>query len=293
MSLNDYAIMPLSDYKDACDAVRAKGGSTSQAIKSGELAAAIEAISGGGELGPVETSWADSAATYDIAASDWPAGYTMRRYAFYNNEKIGNVVIPASAGSLEPILVGASGTLQNVKGVAAYAFQNCTGIKSVTLESGILAVGAHAFQTSSSQSTAFAVTLPTGLLGINEDAFRGCNISTINLEACDDECHIGNRAFRDTTTLATVKINAYSVGRSAFYNNKKLKRVWLSSAVLDMSNTSFGDAQFANCTALTDIYCEAAEKPSGWGNYWNYITSSSQATVHWGVSEADFDALNA
>lgn len=44
--MSDYAVMPYQHYKDACDAIRAKGaGSTS--IKSGDMAAAINSISSG------------------------------------------------------------------------------------------------------------------------------------------------------------------------------------------------------------------------------------------------------
>lgn len=44
--MSDHAVMPYQHYKDACDAIRAKGvGSAS--IKSGDMAAAINSISGG------------------------------------------------------------------------------------------------------------------------------------------------------------------------------------------------------------------------------------------------------
>lgn len=48
--MSEYAVMPYDDYKAACDALRAKDGS-SDVIKSGELAAKISALqagSGGG-----------------------------------------------------------------------------------------------------------------------------------------------------------------------------------------------------------------------------------------------------
>lgn len=46
----EYAVMPLADYEDACDAVREKTGGT-DTIKSGELGAQIRGISGGGGSG--------------------------------------------------------------------------------------------------------------------------------------------------------------------------------------------------------------------------------------------------
>lgn len=44
--MSEYAVMPYQHYKDACDAIRVKGAGSSS-IKSGDMAAAINAISGG------------------------------------------------------------------------------------------------------------------------------------------------------------------------------------------------------------------------------------------------------
>ena len=57
----EYAVMPASDYTDACNAVREKTGGT-ELIKSGELGNKIRSISGGGSSGVL------------------PAGYTLLEY---------------------------------------------------------------------------------------------------------------------------------------------------------------------------------------------------------------------
>lgn len=46
MIMSDHAVMPYQHYKNACDAIRAKGAGSSS-IKSGDMAAAINSISGG------------------------------------------------------------------------------------------------------------------------------------------------------------------------------------------------------------------------------------------------------
>ncbi len=43
----------------------------------------------------------------------------------------------------------------------------------------------------------------------------------------------------------------------------------------------FENLPFLACEKLT-IYCESSSKPSGWGDYWNYIDSDSQAQIIWG-----------
>ena len=45
--MTDYAIMPLTDYQNICNSVRAKTGK-SEVLKSGDLSGEIESISGGG-----------------------------------------------------------------------------------------------------------------------------------------------------------------------------------------------------------------------------------------------------
>lgn len=47
--MSDHAVMPYQHYKDACDAIRAKGAG-SASIKSGDMAAAINSISSGTPL---------------------------------------------------------------------------------------------------------------------------------------------------------------------------------------------------------------------------------------------------
>lgn len=51
MIMSDHAVMPYQHYKDACDAIRAKGAG-SASIKSGDMAAAINSISGGSAVLP-------------------------------------------------------------------------------------------------------------------------------------------------------------------------------------------------------------------------------------------------
>ena len=49
-------------------------------------------------------------------------------------------------------------------------------------------------------------------------------------------------------------------------------------------------APFFGCSSALHIYCESAEKPSGWDEYWDYVSSNQRATVHWGVSQEAYAA---
>lgn len=70
------------------------------------------------------------------------------------------------------------------------------------------------------------------------------------------------------------------------------KKIWFSGGIKSMNTaTHSGLTLFDECENNFEIYCEPTSKPSAWGKYWNYRGDSSQFTTHWGVSEAEFDAL--
>lgn len=66
--MSDHAVMPYQHYKDACDAIRAKGAG-SASIKSGDMAAAINSISSGGPTVP-NISFADFYTAPSLAQKD-------------------------------------------------------------------------------------------------------------------------------------------------------------------------------------------------------------------------------
>lgn len=71
----EYAVMPKSDYVDACDAVREKTGGTG-AIKSGQLGGFIRSIVGGGSISYREVTNDTGGTTIYIACSDPPGENT-------------------------------------------------------------------------------------------------------------------------------------------------------------------------------------------------------------------------
>ena len=72
--MSEYAYMPMSDYEDACDAIRAKTGE-SGLIKSGDMADAIESISGGGDSQITKDEW--------TLTSDWNSSTQGLFYSQY------------------------------------------------------------------------------------------------------------------------------------------------------------------------------------------------------------------
>ena len=82
-----------------------------------------------------------------------------------------------------------------------------------------------------------------------------------------------------------------NIGGIAFYGCTKLTKIWISKNCTTISASSYSNAPFYKCANLKDIYTDAAEKPSGWGKYFNYTDSGKQATVHYGVSKTEFNKI--
>lgn len=159
------------------------------------------------------------------------------------------------------------------------------------------------------------VTLPTFLrsgnrTNIGNSAFNNC--TNMTLDSDEITCgRIYNAAFSYCSNIVVRRLDCTQIDQGAFaycpklqylaivcsgeiYNPfswcSNLKKVWINKeSTLRASHPSMGIFSYAY--NLTDIYTDATEQPSAWGPYFNYIDSTTQATVHYGVSEAEFDAI--
>ena len=131
---------------------------------------------------------------------------------------------PAYSGSVTiPSSVTYNSTSYAVASIGASAFQNCTGLTSVTIPNAVTSIGDYAFHNCTGLTS---VTIPNSVTTIAEGAFFYC------------------------TGLTSVTIpNAVTlIGNLAFYNCTGLTSVTIPNSV-----TSIGDSAFAFCTGLTSV----------------------------------------
>jgi hypothetical protein len=169
--------------------------------------------------------------------------------------------VPAFGGFPNLKSVSASG----LRRVGSYAFYNCAGIETVTLDAAT-DIGQYAFNGCTSLAT---VNLPkaealgtyafygcTGLITINlpevvtiDDSlvFAYCsNLTTANMPKLES---LGNTAFRFCDSLTTVNLpKVVSIGTYVFQSCTNLTTVDLSEA-----EVTIGNVAFHNCSSLAAI----------------------------------------
>ena len=112
------------------------------------------------------------------------------------------------------------------------AFEECSGLNSVTIPNSVTSIGMYAFAGCSGLTS---VTIPNSVTSIEEGAFSDCS----------------------GLTSVTIPNSVTSIGVRAFY-----KCSGLTSVTIPNSVTSIEEEAFEECTQLTNIVCYAAVPPS-------------------------------
>ena len=170
-----------------------------------------------------------------------------------------------------------------------YALDHCTSLSSIILPSTLTSIGQYAFQDCSKLTD---INLPSTLTSIGQYAFYVCSkLASVDLP--NNISVLPMRAFSGCSKLADIDLplNLTQIGQNCFTSCTALRKIWIPSSVTTVAGSSYSYSPFSSCSTSLHIYCEASAKPDGWGAYWNYRNSSTQLTVHWGVSKADYDAL--
>ena len=126
------------------------------------------------------------------------------------------------------------------------AFQNCSGLTSVTIPDSVTSIEYHAFEDCSGLAS---VTIPDSVTSIETGAFWGCSGLT-SVTIGNGVTSIGGMAFYYCRGLTSVTIpdSVTSIGPYAFDNCTNLKSVTIGNGV-----KSIGSKAFCDCTSLVSI----------------------------------------
>ena len=137
-------------------------------------------------------------------------------------------------------------------GIRGYAFENCSGITSVTIPNSVTSIGYDAF---SGCSKLTSITIPNSVTSIGSSAFYGSpwwnNYSADPANQYGNIIYINDIAYKANNTSITsceFKEGTISIGGNAFSGCSGLTSVTIPNSV-----TSIGNGAFWGCSGLTSI----------------------------------------
>ncbi len=133
---------------------------------------------------------------------------------------------------------------ETTKGIAMYAFANCTELKSIVIPNSVEILNASAFARCLSLET---VIIGNGLKKIEAETFERC-MELKNIIIPDTVTSIGNQAFERCSKLVSIKLpdSIKEIGEFAFNNCKSLESIVIPQ-----------NCQVINCGAFS---CESLNK---------------------------------
>lgn len=139
----------------------------------------------------------------------------------------------------------------NVTSIGDSAFENCVGIKSITIPDGVTIIGYYAFSGCTSLTS---ITIPNSIEKIGADAFYKCDLTyneySNGLYLGSD----GNKYFilikaKDTSiTSLSIHENTKIIYGNAFFLCRNLSKI-----TIPINVTSIGFGSFWGCSGLTNI----------------------------------------
>ena len=134
----------------------------------------------------------------------------------------------------------------SVTSIGEQAFDCCSGLTSVTIGNSVTTIGSYAFRNCSGLTS---VTIPNSVTSIGYWAFDGCSGLT-SLTIGNSVTSIAMDAFRGCSGLTSVTIpnSVTSIGSDAFYGCSGLTSVTIPNSV-----TSIGSSAFSRCSGLTSV----------------------------------------
>ena len=178
---------------------------------------------------------------YNItSSSDLTVEVTYKgNYPNSYNEYSGDVFIPAT--------VTYSSKTYKVTAIGLNAFNDCTGLTSIEIPSGVTTIGESAFIRCTRLTS---VTIPNSVTTIGSFAFQGCTRLT-SVTIPNSVTTIGDGAFYKCTGLTSVTIpnSVTTIEDGAFQNCSSLTSIEIPSSV-----TTIGSGAFQNCSSLSAVY---------------------------------------
>ena len=190
-------------------------------------------------------------------------------------------------------------------------FENCTGLKSITIPESVTYIGDYAFGNCTGLTTVNFYAKNCSIMGSDDyPVFSGCtNLTTLNIG--ENVENIPRYAFTNCTGLTSVTIpnSVTSIGGCAFYGCSGLTSITIPNSVTSIPNhafygctslseiaipnsvTSIGDFAFAGCDRIKTVNCYAQVPPTIYSHTFTvYVNDNANLHVVNGSKDAYADA---
>ena len=183
---------------------------------------------------------------------------------------------------------------KNCRFIGDYAFDNCSGLTSITIGNSVTSIGYGVF---SSCSNLDKISVATGNTKYHsagnclietetKTLILGCKNSVIPTDG--SVTSIGNAAFYNCSGLTSITIpdSVTSIGNAAFYNCSGLTSVTIGNSV-----TSIGYSAFSGCSGLTSVVIPNSVTSIG-GYAFEDCSGLTSITIGNGVTSIDYGAFD-
>ena len=180
-----------------------------------------------------------------ITTANIPASVTYNSVT-YTVTSIGDRAFQNCSG-LTSVTIGNS-----VTSIGKSAFYGCSGLTSVEIPNTVTSIGTQAFCFCSGLTS---VTIGNSVTSIGEYAFYGCTGLT-SVTIPNSVTSIGNYAFSGCTGLTSVVLNSDAIVSHSYSYNNNIKNVFGSQVteyIIGDSVTSIGEYAFYQCSGLTSV----------------------------------------
>ena len=177
-----------------------------------------------------------------------------------DNKYSGNITIPSS--------IKVNEVEYSVTSIGFSAFNNCSGLTSITIPNTVTSIGDRAFCDCSGLTS---VTIPNSVTIIEKHAFYACSGLT-SVSISNSVSIIRDFTFYKCSGLTSITIpnSVTSIGDEAFRACSSLKSVTIPNSV-----TSIGEDAFHDCSGLTSVTIPNSVTSIEFGSFWGCSSLTS------------------